>query len=148
GRATRGVRGITLAKKDEVESLEVVEENASLLIVTEHGYGKRTQFDEYRPQRRSGKGIIAIKTTDKNGRVIGVNKIIDADEIMMITANGKMVRTSVKDIRIIGRNTQGVRLINLDKGDRLVAMSRIIEDEKVDAVADNTAEESKETSNV
>ncbi|MDP8261681.1 MAG: DNA gyrase subunit A [Candidatus Ancaeobacter aquaticus] len=147
GRATRGVRGIKLNKKDEVESIEVVETDATLLVVTENGYGKRTNFDEYRTQSRAGKGIIAVKTTDKNGRVVGVNKVVDNDEIMMISANGKMVRVGVKAIRIIGRNTQGVRLINLDKGDRLVAVTRVIEEDEA-KVAEAIEDENKEPTNV
>ena len=130
GRATRGVKGITLDKKDEVVSLDIVEKDATLLVVTENGYGKRTDFDEYRVQKRGGKGIITMKTTDKNGLVIGVNRVVDADEIMMISAQGKMVRTPVKDIRVIGRNTQGVRLINLEKGDRLVAVTRVVSEDE------------------
>lgn len=146
GRATRGVKGITLDKKDEVVSLDIVEKDATLLVVTENGYGKRTEFEEYRIQKRGGKGIITMKTTDKTGLVIGVNRVVDADEIMMISAKGKMVRTSMKGIRIIGRNTQGVRLINLDKDDRLVAVTRVIsEDENGAGEADDSTQEAAAT---
>jgi len=136
GRATRGVKGITLDKKDDVVSLDIVEKDATLLVVTENGYGKRTDFDEYRIQNRGGKGIITMKTTDKTGLVIGVNRVVDADEIMMISAQGKMVRTPVKDVRVIGRNTQGVRLINLDKGDRLVAVTRVVNEDEEGVIED------------
>ncbi len=132
GRATRGVRGITLDKKDEVVSLDVVEKDATLLVVTERGYGKRTNFDEYRVQNRGGKGIIGVKTTDKNGYVVGVLRVVDSDEIMMISSTGKMVRTAVKEISVIGRNTQGVRLISLSNGDKLEAVSRVISEEQVE----------------
>ena len=130
GRATRGVRGITLEKKDEVVSLDIVEKDASLLVVTERGYGKRTDFDEYRVQNRGGKGIIGVKTTDKNGYVVGVLRVVDSDEIMMISSSGKMVRTAVKEISVIGRNTQGVRLIHLSNGDKLEAVTREVSEEQ------------------
>ena len=141
GRATRGVRGITLEKKDEVVSLDIVEKDASLLVVTERGYGKRTDFDEYRVQHRGGKGIIGVKTTDKNGYVVGVLRVVDSDEIMMISSSGKMVRTAVKEISVIGRNTQGVRLIHLSNGDKLEAVTRVVSEEQEEADEDSTAEE-------
>jgi DNA gyrase subunit A len=125
GRATRGVKGINLAKNDVVESIEVVDPKATLLVVTENGYGKRTQFEEYRTQSRGGKGIIAIRTTDRNGMVVGAHSVSDNDAVMMISAQGQMIRFSVNDIRVISRNTQGVRLINLDDEDRLLSMTLV-----------------------
>ena len=130
GRATRGVRGMTLAKDDLVEGLEIVNPNATLLVCTENGYGKRTAFDEYRLQGRGGQGIITIRTSERNGKVVGAHVVTDDDSLMMITANGKMVRMAVSDVRVIGRATQGVRLINLDKGDKLVSASRFQPDDK------------------
>ncbi len=142
GRATRGVRGIRLDKKDEVVSLDMVEKDATLLVVTERGYGKRTNFDEYRVQSRGGKGIIGIKTTDKNGSVVSVLRVVDSDEIMMISSSGKMVRTSVKEINVIGRNTQGVRLISLTNGDKLEAVTRVVseDEEGAEQETEETAE--------
>jgi DNA gyrase subunit A len=124
GRATRGVKGVTLKKKsDYVETMEVVDEKASLLICGQNGQGKRTNFEEYRLQSRGGSGIIAIKTES----VAGALSVHEDDEIMMFTKNGQAVRSPVKDIRIIGRTTQGVRCINLGEKDKLVGISRIVE---------------------
>jgi DNA gyrase subunit A len=125
GRATRGVRGISLGDKDAVESLEIVDPQATLLIGTENGYGKRTSFDEYRSQNRGGCGIIAIRTSDRNGLVVGAQTVKDTDHIMLITAKGMMIMMSVGDIRVIGRATQGVRLINMEEGDKLVSVTSV-----------------------
>jgi DNA gyrase subunit A len=121
GRATRGVRGITLEGNDVVQTVEIVDPTATFLVCTENGYGKRTDFEEYRSQNRGGKGIIAIRTSDRNGNVIGAHAVKETDSLMLITAQGKMIRMAVSDMRRIGRATQGVRLINLDEGDKLVA---------------------------
>ncbi|MEM0966633.1 MAG: DNA gyrase subunit A [Verrucomicrobiota bacterium] len=124
GRATRGVKGVTLKKdNDRVEAMEVVDPQASLLVCGVNGQGKRTNYDEYRVQSRGGSGIIAIKTDG----VAGALSVHENDEIMMFTKNGQAVRSPVKDIRIIGRTTQGVRCINLAEGDQLVGISRIVE---------------------
>lgn len=132
GRATYGVRGITLDKKDEVIGLAVVDPKATLLVAGENAIGKRTSFDEYRLQSRGGKGVITMKTTDKTGGVVGALTVTDTDEIMLITVKGQMVRTSVKMIREAGRNTQGVRLVNLRPGDKLQAIARVISDDEGD----------------
>ncbi len=126
GRPATGVRGINLDKDDVVVALAIVDPNATLLVAGEHGIGKRTAFDEYRIQTRGGKGIITMKTNEKTGRVVGALTVIDADEIMLLTQQGQMVRTPVKDIREAGRNTQGVKLINLTAGDKLTAIARVI----------------------
>lgn len=124
GRPTRGVKGVTLKKDDDfVETIEVVDPNATLLVCGENGQGKRTRFDEYRLQSRGGSGIIAIRTEG----VAGALSVLEDDEIMMFTKQGQAVRSPVKDIRIIGRTTQGVRCINLAEGDRLVGICRIVE---------------------
>lgn len=130
GRATRGVRGIKLRKDDFVKTMEVVDPNATLLIAGENGIGKRTKYDEYRIQSRSGSGIIATKTT---ANVAGALSVHDNDEVMMFTHSGQAVRSPVKDVRVIGRATQGVKLINLAKGDRLIGISRVIEVEEEEA---------------
>tara|TARA_R100000027_G_scaffold10969_3_gene7828 strand:+ start:4763 stop:7189 length:2427 start_codon:yes stop_codon:yes gene_type:complete len=124
GRATRGVKGVSLKKDDDfVEAIEVVDQNASLLVCGENGQGKRTNYEEYRVQSRGGSGIIAIKTDG----VAGALSVHEDDEIMMFTKNGQAVRSPVKDIRIIGRTTQGVRCINLGDNDKLVGICRIVE---------------------
>ena len=129
GRVTAGVRGIRLAKNDAVVSLAIVEADATLLVASELGVGKRTVFEEYRLQSRGGKGIITMKTTEKTGKVVGALTVHDEDELMLITVGGQMIRTRVKDVRETGRNTQGVRLMNLDDGDRLQAIAPVISDE-------------------
>ena len=129
GRATYGVRGMTLDEGDQLVSIDLVEAGASLLAVAEKGYGKRTGMDEYRRTHRGGKGIITMKTTDKTGRVIGVRMVTDDDQIMLVSSGGKVVRMRVNEIRVIGRNTQGVRLIDLEEGERVAAVARLAERE-------------------
>ncbi|MGQ9661160.1 MAG: DNA gyrase subunit A [Kiritimatiellia bacterium] len=131
GRATRGVKGITLRKDDVVENMTIVNPQATYLICTENGYGKRTNFDEYRPQRRGGIGIIAIRTSERNGPVVGAHAVMETDSLMLITAQGKMIRMRVNEVRLTGRTTQGVRLINLEPGDKLVSATTV----EPDAVA-------------
>jgi DNA gyrase subunit A len=126
GRPATGVRGISLEKSDAVVAVAIVEKEATLLVAGEMAIGKRTDFEEYRIQSRGGKGIITMKTSDKTGLVVGALTVKDSDEIMMITVGGQMVRTGVKDIREAGRNTQGVKLINLDAGDKLKAIAPVI----------------------
>jgi hypothetical protein len=112
-----------LEKGDEVVALAIVVPDAKLLVAGENGIGKRTDFEEYRAQSRGGKGIITMKTTEKTGAVVGALTVRDADEIMLITVKGQMVRICVKDIREAGRNTQGVKLIELESGDKLQAIA-------------------------
>jgi DNA gyrase subunit A len=137
GRAAAGVRGINLSKGDEVVALAIVVPDAKLLVAGENGIGKRTDFEEYRAQSRGGKGIITMKTTEKTGAVIGALTVRDADEIMLITVKGQMVRTCVKDIREAGRNTQGVKLIELDAGDKLQAIASVIGEDKEDSAGED-----------
>jgi len=138
GRPATGVRGINLEKDDAVVALSVVDSKATLLVAGEHGIGKRTSFEEYRVQSRGGKGIITMKTNEKTGMVVGALTVQDHDEIMLITFSGQMVRTPVKDIREAGRNTQGVKLINLAEGDKLQAIAPVIGEAAEDA-AESTA---------
>jgi len=126
GRPAAGVRGISLEATDRVVALAVIIPEATLLVAGENGIGKRTGFQEYRIQSRGGKGIITMKTNDKTGGVVGALTVKDADEIMLITSGGQMVRIAVKDIREAGRNTQGVKLINLDEADKLQAIAPVI----------------------
>jgi len=141
GRPAGGVRGITLETSDRVVALAIVVPNATLLVAGENGIGKRTDFEEYRLQSRGGKGVITMKTNEKTGGVIGALTVNDNDEIMLITVAGQMVRTAVKDIRATGRNTQGVKLINLDAADKLQAIAPVISEE-IEEVQETTASES------
>ena len=130
GRPAGGVKGITLDEGDAVVAAAIVVADATLLVAGENGIGKRTAFDEYRAQSRGGKGIITMKTGDKTGGVIGALTVRDQDEIMLITVGGQMVRTSVKDIREAGRNTMGVKLVNLDASDKLQAIAPVVGEEQ------------------
>ncbi len=130
GRSAAGVRGINLEASDAVVALAVVVSDATLLVAGENGIGKRTDFAEYRPQSRGGKGIITMKTNEKTGGVVGALTVKDIDEIMLITVTGQMVRTRVSDIREAGRNTQGVKLIDLEGPDKLKAIAPVISEEK------------------
>ena len=130
GRSAYGVKGISLREGDEVVAMEVVRPGSTLLTVTEHGYGKRTELDEYRVQSRGGVGIINIQTSERNGRVVGMAAVHDEDEFMLITQQGKILRTVARDIRTIGRATQGVRLIEIDADDRVVSLARLAEREE------------------
>jgi len=132
GRPARGVRGINLEEGDEVVGMVVAngqDDPASLLTVCENGYGKRTMLSEYRSQSRGGKGLIDIKTSDRNGRVVAVSKVTEADEVMLTTTGGILIRTRVADTRQIGRNTQGVRLIRLDEGHLVSGLAKLPEEE-------------------
>ncbi len=141
GRAASGVRGINLEKGDALVAAAVVVRDATLLVASENGIGKRTPFDDnegpvYRIQSRGGKGIITMKTNEKTGAVIGALTVRDNDEIMLITTGGQMVRTFVRDIREAGRNTQGVKLINLDTSDKLQAIAPVISEQQEDAAVE------------
>ncbi len=129
GRAARGVRGIRLRAGDEVVAMTVVRPDATLLTVTENGYGKRTELGEYRVQSRGGVGIISIQASERNGRVVGVACIDAGDEVLLITQQGKVLRMVARDARPIGRAIQGVRLIGIDADDRVVSVARLVERE-------------------
>jgi DNA gyrase subunit A len=132
GRGTFGVVGMKLDEGDKIVSMEILTLGFNILTVSEGGYGKRTEMDEYRLQSRGGKGIITMKTTDKTGRVVGVQQVTEDDQLMLISNKGKIIRMRIKDIRIIGRNTQGVRLIELEEGERVVSLARLAEKEEED----------------
>ncbi len=128
GRDTTGVWGIAMKYTDDyVVEMDVVEEHGHLLTVTENGYGKRSEASEYRFQQRGGSGVINIKVTEKNGPVAGIKSVTDADQLLLITQSGMLIRIKVKDIRETGRAAQGVRLIHLDAGDRVVAVAKLAE---------------------
>ena len=158
GRNTSGVKGISLSKGDHVVGMVIADPEATLLTVCENGYGKRTKFgpnalgeDEeaseddlsssarYRTQKRGGKGLRDIRTSERNGSVIGIARVIDEDEIFMMTAKGKIQRIKVSDIGVIGRNTQGVRIMNVDEGDALIAVVRAPAEEESEAELINVA---------
>jgi DNA gyrase subunit A len=127
GRTSRGVRGITLTKNDEVVGMEVLRGDSTLLTITERGYGKRSNAAEYRRQTRGGKGIITIKADERNGNVVGIEQVVEEDNLMIITSKGKIIRIGVQNISVIGRNTKGVRLINVEKEERVVGVTRLVE---------------------
>jgi DNA gyrase subunit A len=127
GRAAKGVIGVRLIKGDEVVSAEVVETNTALLTVTEKGIGKRTKLEEYPVQGRGGKGVISIKLTEKGGKAVGLMQVRDEDEVVMIANTGKLIRTVAGNISIHGRNTQGVKLMDMEEGDRIVSIGRVAE---------------------
>jgi DNA gyrase subunit A len=130
GRDVMGVRGIRLEKDDEVVGMEVLRPNSTILTVCEKGYGKRTGIEQYRLIHRGGKGVINIKVSERNGDVISVKEVFDDDELIMITQKGMTIRTAVSSLRIISRNTQGVRLIHLEQADKLTGVARIEEKEE------------------
>jgi DNA gyrase subunit A len=137
GRTARGVKAVTLdAEDDEVVDMVAVKRQATLLTVTENGYGKRSEVSEYRLSHRGGKGIITIKTTERNGDVVAVKEVVDGDELMIITRSGQLIRMPVKGISVLGRNTQGVRLVNLAAAgekqlfaDKVTAVTRMVSEE-------------------
>jgi DNA gyrase subunit A len=144
GRDTTGVKGIELEPGDALIGMVVVRREATLLTVTEHGLGKRSELGEYRVQHRGGKGIITLKRTDKTGDCVALKEVIPGDELMVITRHGVIIRLPVNDIRVIGRNTQGVRIINLDDGDKVMDVARVVveeegADEPVEAGAEDQA---------
>ena len=130
GRTAYGVRGVSLRGKDQVIGMVVIKREASLLVVTENGYGKRSPISDYRVTNRGGKGVINVKTTDRNGKVVAIKEVLEDDELMIITEKGIIIRQPIKQIKEIGRNTQGVRLINLDEGDKVMDVARLVKGEE------------------
>jgi DNA gyrase subunit A len=126
GRVCRGVKGITLEKGDHVVGMVVVKRGATLLVVSENGYGKRSDIGDYRLTHRAGKGIITIKNTKRNGDVVTIKETVETDELMIITQKGIVIRLPIRGVSVIGRNTQGVKLINLEQGDKVVDVARIV----------------------
>jgi DNA gyrase subunit A len=128
GRVAAGNIGIRMESGDQVVGMDVLDEGATILTVTENGFGKRTRTEEYRVQGRGGKGILTIKTTQRNGLVVYACQVTDPDQLMIITEQGKIIRLKVADISVIGRNTQGVKLIDLAEGEKVVAVAKVIEE--------------------
>jgi len=129
GRDTTGVKGIELGARDELIGMVVIKREANLLVVTERGMGKCSPIDEYRVQRRGGKGIITVHRTDKTGDAVSIKEVLPDDELMLITKQGIAIRMPVKGIRVAGRNTQGVKLVNLDADDLVMDVARVVPDD-------------------
>jgi DNA gyrase subunit A len=131
GRTATGVRGVRLGKGDRVVGLLVIKRNDTILVVTEKGYGKRSDINDYRITHRGGKGVITVKTTDKVGKMIALMEVVDGDELVIITTHGMIIRQSVKDLRVMGRNTQGVRVIRLKDDDSIADIAKVLPEEDV-----------------
>jgi DNA gyrase subunit A len=140
GRVATGVKGIELSKGDHVIGMVVIRRDATLLVVSEKGYGKRSELSDYRVQKRGGKGIITLKRTDKTGALVALMEVQPEDELMLITRHGVLIRQPVEGIRVISRNTQGVRVMNLDKGDEVVDVARVVNEDEEGAEEGATAE--------
>ncbi|HRE41203.1 MAG TPA: DNA gyrase subunit A [Ignavibacteria bacterium] len=133
GRTATGVRGINLAKGDFVVGLVAVKRaSSSILVVTDKGFGKRSELDDYRVTNRGGKGVKTVKTSDKNGKLLSIKEVTDSDDLMIITSKGILIRIHMKDIRVMGRNAQGVRLIRIKEGDTISAVANVVDDSKSD----------------
>jgi len=130
GRGAYGVRGVTLEEGDCVIGMVVVKRSTTLLSVTENGYGKRSEIADYRLTNRGGKGVINIKTTDRNGKVIAIKEVVDDDELMIVSQGGIIIRLPIASVRVLSRATQGVKLINLDKGDKVIDVARVVKSEE------------------
>jgi DNA gyrase subunit A len=130
GRTATGVRGIKLAKNDIVVGLLVIKRNDNILVVTENGFGKRSDINDYRITHRGGRGVITVKTTDKVGKMIAMMEVVDGDEFVIISSKGMVIRQSVKEIRVMGRNTQGVRVIRLNEGDKIADIAKVVPEEE------------------
>tara|TARA_Y100000310_G_scaffold335338_2_gene417106 strand:- start:24824 stop:27331 length:2508 start_codon:yes stop_codon:yes gene_type:complete len=140
GRSASGVRAILLRPQDEVIGMELVKENASILTITEFGFGKRTKIEEYSKIKRGGKGVINIQTTERNGKVVGIKVVDDTDEVLFVSQKGVIIRVSAKDISTIGRNTQGLRVMRVDAKDKVTTIAKIVQDEKVEEVVEKVKE--------
>ncbi len=130
GRATRGVRGMKLAPQDKIVGMEVLSHGQNLFTVTENGFGKRTSIDEYPIQRRGGKGVITIKTSERNGKVVSIILVREDDDLMLMTNSGKIIRLPVKGVSVISRNTQGVKLMGIKKGELISGAAALAEKEE------------------
>ncbi len=141
GRVSQGVKGIELTEDEKIIGMEIIDDSVEILSVTSQGYGKRTSVSEYRKQSRGGKGILAMRLTEKNGEIIDIKPVTDKDDLMIISDKGQVIRTKISGISLMGRTTQGVRLIKLKEGEAVVAVEKIIDpDEEVETVAAASAE--------
>ena len=133
GRVSQGVKGFTINEDEKIIGMEIIDDTVEILSVTENGYGKRTQAIEYRKTARGGKGILAMKLTEKNGAIVDIKPVSDKEDLMVITNTGQVIRTKVAGISLMGRTTQGVKLINLKSGEKVVAVENVIEQEEQQA---------------
>ncbi len=140
GRNSQGVRGISLRPGDRVMAMVVVKREGTLLSISENGYGKRTEINSYTVTKRGSKGVITLKTTDRNGHLVSLLEVVDNDDLIIITKNGMIIRQAVANISVIGRNTQGVKLIGLNQNDKVIDVSRIQAEEEYDEEEDENAE--------
>jgi DNA gyrase subunit A len=140
GRTARGVRGIKLGSGHQLISLIIPREGGRVLTVSENGYGKRTEMDDFPTKGRGNKGVIAMQTSERNGRLVGAVQVFDGDELMLISNQGTMVRTRTDEVSVLGRNTQGVRVIRTKTAETLVGVARIEEPAEVDAEVDSDTE--------
>ena len=151
GRRTKGVRGIMLSSTDEVIGMLIAKREGSVLVASENGYGKRSLLEEYRIQSRGGKGVYTMKKTPKTGQVVTILETTDDDDLMIITNAGVMIRQKVNLIRVIGRNTQGVKLLRLDDGSKISSVTKVINDTDEDSedggapTSENDVEKDPET---
>ena len=129
GRVAGGIRGMRIDEGDRIVGMEVLSYGQTLFAVTENGYGKRTSIDEYPVQKRGGKGVITIKTNERNGRVVSILLVEETDEMMLMTNSGKIIRMPIKGISVISRNTQGVRLMGLEADEKIAGAARLAEQE-------------------
>lgn len=147
GRVSQGVKGIELNDDEKIIGMEIIDDSVEILSVTANGYGKRTSVSEYRRQSRGGKGILAMKLTDKNGDIIDIKPVTDKDDLMIITDKGQVIRTRISGISLMGRTTQGVRLIKLKEGENVVAVSNVAEEEATDSDGVSSGETSGNETN-
>jgi len=131
GRVARGVRGTRLTGADDrVVGMVIVSGEGTIQVVTERGYGKRSAIEDYPVKGRGGLGVITVKASERNGPLVAIHQVTDTDELMIMTRNGVLIRLPVKDVSVIGRNTQGVRMVNLDEGDAVADVTRLAPDEE------------------
>lgn len=139
GRGATGVRGLNLEKGDNVIGMIIARSGGNVLVVSENGYGKRSEISDYRLTRRGGKGVITMNVTEKTGSVIAIKDVTDNDDLVIISSKGMVIKQHIKDIRVMGRNTQGVRLIQLNEGDGIADIARVVSDVELDSKNGNGA---------
>ena len=145
GRKTMGVKGITLSSEDDrLVGMLLIKREGTVLVATEKGFGKRTEISQYRAQKRGGKGVLTMKTTDKVGKMVTIKEVVDKDDLMIITNQGVLIRLPVAQIRSIGRATQGVKLIKLGEGTLVSSITRIMSEEEEDENNNTESTEAKE----
>lgn len=145
GRVSQGVKGIDLDEDDHVIGMEVCNENTTLLVVTENGFGKRTELDEYKVQNRGGKGVLTYRITEKTGKSIGMKLVSEEDDIMLISSDGTIIRMKVSEVSILGRATQGVTLMRMADGVKVVSMARMVKEDEEDEVSEESSDNDDES---